>query len=83
MHDDAPKLWSLADLEPDKAPEKLAEDLAIHFTEITNQSLELTMDEIPISTVPEVLLPQLLQENVAKRIREYKKTQQLGTGRYS
>ena len=49
VDDDAPKLWSLADLEPDKAPEKLAEDLAIHFTEITNQSSELTIDEIPTS----------------------------------
>ena len=30
VDDDAPKLWALADLEPDKAPEKMAEDLAEH-----------------------------------------------------
>ena len=71
VDDDAPKLWSLSDLEPDKAPEQLAEDLAVHFTEITNQSESL--QDIPLSLVPDVLLPQLVEENVAKRIKEYKK----------
>ena len=74
VDDDAPKLWSLADLEPDKAPGQLAEYLAVHFTEIPNQSDPLTSNDIPRLMVADTLIPQLLEENVAKRIREYKKT---------
>ena len=36
MEDDAPQLWSIADLEPTKLAGKLAEELALHFTSITN-----------------------------------------------
>ena len=46
VDEDAPKLWSLADMEPDKSPQTLAEDLAKHFTEITNQSPALEQSEI-------------------------------------
>ena len=73
VDDDAPKLWSLADLEPDKAPEKIAEDLAEHFTSITNQSLPLLPSQIPVYKVPNILVPQVVQSHVAKRIRDYKK----------
>ena len=73
VDDDAPKLWSLADLEPDKSPEVLSEQLAIHFTEITNQAKALELKEVPKSYVPNELFPQLMEENVAKRIKDYKK----------
>ena len=39
MDKDAPAFWSIADLEPNKQPGVLAEELAIHFTSITNLSL--------------------------------------------
>ena len=73
VDDDAPKLWSLSDLEPDKSPAQLAEDLALHFTEVTNQVSPLLQTEIPAALVPDVLLTQVLENNIAKRIREYKK----------
>ena len=73
MDDNAPNLWSLADLAPDTPAEKLAEELASHFTEITNQSKALEAQEVPCSNVPDVLILQYLKENVARRIREYKK----------
>ena len=71
VDDDVPKLWSLSDLDPDKDPKTLAEDLTVHFTEVTNQSLPLS--NIPASKVPDVLIPQIMENNVAKRIRNYKK----------
>ena len=73
MDNEAPKLWLIADLEPDKAPITLAEDLAAHFTYITNQATALKDSNIPGSIVPDVLLPQLTEDGVAKRLKEYKK----------
>ena len=73
MDEDAPALWSIADLEPNKQPGVLAEELAVHFTNITNEARKLEDHEIPDSIVPNILIQQLLEENVAKRIREYKK----------
>ena len=75
MDDDAPTLWSIADLEPDKEPADLAKELAEHFTSITNIACPLANEDIPISNpgVENVLIPQLLVENVEKKIREYKK----------
>ena len=73
MDDDAPQLWTIADLEPNKQPKDLAEELANHFTSITNEARKLVESDIPRSIVPSVLIPQLLESNVAKRLREYKK----------
>ena len=39
--DENPRKWTIADLDPDKPAEVVAEELAAHFTEITNQSLSL------------------------------------------
>ena len=61
MDDGAPPLWTLADLEPNKSPSTLAEELALHFTEITNQADPLQHSQIPVSSVPNVLVPQLLE----------------------
>ena len=38
IDDDAPQIWSLSDLEPNKAPADLAEELAEHFTNNTNEA---------------------------------------------
>ena len=76
---DAPKQWSINDLEPDTDTKNLANNLAKHFTSITNQANALTPDDIPDSTVENVLIPQLLESEVARRIRNYKKTLQLST----
>ena len=73
VDDDAPQLWTLADLEPNKEPKALAEELASHFVSITNQSKSLEIADVPTSEVRDVLIPQLLEENVAKRIKNYKK----------
>ena len=80
MDDDAPKLWSFADLEPNKGPEVLAEELAVHFTNITNKAKLLEQHEIPVSNAPNVLIPQLLESNIAKRLKEYKKPNSLVPG---
>ena len=71
-NEEAAKLWSVTDLEPNTEPEILAEELATHFTNITNES-ELNTSEIPISMVPNILIPQLLEQDVSKRIQNYKK----------
>ena len=73
-------MWSLADLEPNKEPQTVAEELALHFTEVTNQSPPLIPEDIPNSFVLDILIPQVLQENVAKRIRDYKKPNSLVPG---
>ena len=41
MDDDAPTLWFISDLEPNKQPAELAEELAVHFTDITNEARKL------------------------------------------
>ena len=74
VDNNAPKLWSISELEPDKDPTTLVEDLAKHFMEITNNSPALLKEEIPKSLVQDIIVLQLLQENVAKRIKKYKKT---------
>ena len=67
-------MWSVSDLDPTKDATTLAEDLASHFTSITNIAKPLDDTEIPSSTnVADVLIPKLLKENVAKKIRDYKK----------
>ena len=73
--DDALTLWSIADLEPEKSAETLAEELALHFTSITNIASPLLPTDVPKAKadVPSVLVPQLLVENVEKMIRDYKK----------
>ena len=57
LDDDAPKPWCISDLEPETGTAELAEKLAAHFTNITNESEKLTSDQIPISKVPNVLIP--------------------------
>ena len=41
VDEDAPRLWSIADMEPNKPPKEPAEDLASHFTDITNKASAL------------------------------------------
>ena len=72
LDNDAPKQWSVGDLEPDKDPKEIAESLAAHFTSITNQTAPLASQDIPKSKVPQVLIPQLLESNVAERLSNYK-----------
>ena len=68
MDDDAPQLWSLSDLEPSKGPKILAEELSAHLTSVTNEARPLERDKIPTSKVPNVLIPQLLESVVAKKL---------------
>ena len=70
---DAPKQWSINDLEPDTDIKTLANNLAKHFTSITNQASELLPGDIPESKANNVLIPQVLEEEVARRIKKYKK----------
>ena len=56
VNEDAPKLWSISELEPDKDPATIAGDLAKHFTEITNKSPALLKEEIPKSSVQDLSL---------------------------
>ena len=72
MDDDAPSLWNISDVEPNKKPQVLAEELANHFTSITNEGNSLQSSDIPRSNVPDVLIPQVVESNIVKRIKYYK-----------
>ena len=54
-------------------PKELAEELAADLTDITNSAKPLELHEIPKSKIEDVLIPQLFEENVSKRIKKYKK----------
>ena len=70
--DESPKAWNVMDLQPDADPKDLANKLAEHFTNITNETPALKGTDIPTSKVPNVLIPQVLTENIAKRLKNYK-----------
>ena len=57
MDEGAPQLWPISDLEPEKEPEKLAAELAKHFSNITNEARSLVENDIPKSEVPNILIP--------------------------
>ena len=76
------KQWAVNEIEPETKVEELAENLAAHFTSITNETGPIRTADIPTSLVPPVLIPQLLERNVAERIRKYKKTQQFRSWGY-
>ena len=83
LDDEQAKQWTVNELEPDTDVEALAEKLAVHFTSITNESGPLLQSQIPTSRVPSVLIPQLLEKDVATRIKKYKKTYEYCPGRYT
>ena len=69
---DGPKPWSVGELEPDLTSAEIDEKLSVHFTEITNEKEALNNDQIPKSRAPQVLIPQLLERDVAERLKNYK-----------
>ena len=62
----------MADLNPEKNAEELAQDLAVHFTEITNLSSELQPGQIPQSQVGQGLVHLIEVKQVAQRLRKFK-----------
>ena len=72
LDDESLKAWSVGDLAPDKPQTELAEELALHFTDITNKSSPLLPEEIPQSRVDNVLIPQLVERTVAEKLTKYK-----------
>ena len=66
--------WNIHQLEPDKEPKQIASDLAVHFSNITNQTTDPEPPRIKSLITNKPLIPQLLESTVTKRIKEYKKT---------
>ena len=65
--------WNITHLEPDKTSGQIATSLAKHFSDITNQLLQLTENGIPKSTAKPALITQLLKGVVAKKLKGYNK----------
>ena len=65
VDEDAPQLWSIADLEPNRDPKDLAEDLASHFTSIRNEAKALEVEDIPTTDMMQADIPTLIESRVA------------------
>ena len=48
--DETPARWSATDIRPDQRPEDLAQDMATHFSKVTNSNSALVEGDIPTST---------------------------------
>ena len=64
-----PDRWEITQLEPDIEPFDLANNLAVHFSKITNIAAPLDLSKIPKSTVGSGLIPQLDCINVKRRLK--------------
>ena len=65
--------WNINQMEPDKSPMEIAENLADHFVGITNQNAGLHENDMPLSEVTPVLIPQLLEQTVETKLKDYNK----------
>ena len=74
LSDNAPEEWNITQLEPEKSPKQIANDLTAHFSSITNQTTETEVERIRSRKTETPLIPQLLDSTVEKKIKEYKKT---------
>ena len=71
--DEMPKRWEITELRPDQKPRDLADDLALHFSKITNASKSLSDSDIPSSNNGSGMIPQLQEDFVEKLLVGYKK----------
>ena len=81
LSDDMPARWSVTELEPDQQPIDLANNLAEHFSKITNMSRPLDMKkDIPRSEIGPGLIPQLDRGHVEDVLKKFKKCSSRVTG---
>ena len=73
LNDTNTQEWNIHQLEPDKTPETIANELAEHFSSITNQTRDTELPRIRSQNISKHLIPQLLESVVAKKIKECKK----------
>ena len=73
MNDKPSDDWNITQLEPDKTPKEIATNLAKHFSDITNQTNELVIEEVTSNILNQTTIPQLLQSTVATKLKDYKK----------
>ena len=80
ISDDMPRRWHITELNPGQEPKSLANDLAQHFSRITNTGKPLSQADIPRSTKGPGLIPQMQESQVEKILREFKKCNSRVTG---
>ena len=71
--DDMPRRWDILELKPGQKPERLADDLAAHFSKITNMSPPLKAEDIPKLDAGNGLIPQMCVAKIEKLLLSYKK----------
>ena len=71
--DDMPRRWQITELNPGQNPKELANDLANHFSQITNEGRPLIKEDIPRSSKGPGLIPQMQTSQVEKLLKGYKK----------
>ena len=70
--DEMPERWEVTQLKPDENPLDLANELAVHFSKITNASAKLA-NAVPSSCTGPGLIPQIDQKNLTDMLRSSKK----------
>ena len=60
--------WHITQLEPDKSPKEIAQELAVHFSSITNQTKDTEVVTMSSRIPQNNLFPQLMEATVAKKI---------------
>ena len=71
--DENPRPWTVADLKPDTPPVTLANELASHFSSITNKKSPLSQGDIPVSAVVGGLVRLVTHEQVSQRLKRIRK----------
>ena len=74
--DENPRPWTVTDWSPDKPPIDLANELAEHFSSITNEKTALVDSDIPTSNVGDGLVRLVTEGQVANRLKKIKKAYQ-------
>ena len=69
-----PRRWDITELKPGEEPRTLANELAVHFSTITNIGKPLTEGDIPRSNNGSGMIPQMEEDQIEKMLRAYKKT---------
>ena len=70
--DENPRGWTVIDLDPDKTAPVLANELATHFTAVTNENESLSLIDIP-KVAEEGYVRHLDPREVARRLKKMKK----------
>ena len=71
--DDMPSRWNITDLDPNQQPLDLSNQLAKHFSSVTNQANKLKAGDIPNSLVNDGLIPQMDASRIEKLLKSFKK----------